>query len=122
MVNLVETVNEILYEAAQRAGLDELLLIGDEGLVIASYGKETYADLLNLVSIQLQKPIVELRGDSIGADLDELVTTTRDKRRFCFRFFSANDEEYVLAAVFPKKNAYRRATNIAIRRLKKILA
>ena len=121
MASMVEDVNEILYDAAEGSGLDELILIGEEGLVIGSHGKDNFVDLLNLVSIKLHKPIIELACDSSGVHFDEVVTTTADKMRFCFRFFKVDGDDYVLAAVFPKKRAYRRATNIAIRRLKKLL-
>lgn len=120
--SLAEAIENVLAQAAEGAGFDELLLIGEEGLVIAATGGTEYTDLLNLVSIQLQPPIIELRRDSWGVDLDEVVTTTQDKRRFCFRFFQAAGVDYVIAALFPKKKAYRRATNQAIRRLQKLLS
>lgn len=120
-MSLTEKIDATLTRAAAKAGFDELLMISEEGLVISSTGNSDFTDLLNLVSIQFQPSIIELRRSSWGVDLDEVITTTHDRRRFCFRFFAAGGNDYVLAALFPKKRAYRRATNQAIARLTHLL-
>lgn len=120
--NLYGRITSVLARIGEESAFDEVALVGEDGLVICSWGQDRYVDLLNLISLQLRPPIGELRRDSSGVDLDEVLATARGGVKYCFRFFLADGVDYVLAAIFPRSRPYRRATNNAIKELKGLLS
>ncbi len=105
-----------------KSAFEEVALVGEDGLVICSWGRGGHVDLLNLISLQLQTPIAELRRDSSGVELDEILATSVGGMKYCFRFFLMDGVDYVLAAVFPRSRPYRRATKNAIGELTGLLS
>ena len=120
--NLFDRIASVLARIGGDSAFEEVALVGEDGLIICSWGRGGQVDLLNLISLQLQTPIAELRRDSTGVELDEIVATARGGMRYCFRFFLVDGVDYVLSAVFPRRRPYRRATGRAIGELKRLLS
>ncbi len=120
--SLYDRIAAVLTRIGEKAAFEEVALVGEDGLVIYSWGRGGHVDLLNLISLQLQTPIAELRRDSSGVELDEILATSVGGMKYCFRFFLVDGVDYVLAAVFPRSRPYRRATKNAIGELTELLS
>jgi predicted regulator of Ras-like GTPase activity (Roadblock/LC7/MglB family) len=115
------SLEEILSEMNQEGGFTRSVLATEDGFSIASAPYNLDHELASAMIALLRNVSVETQ-DNLGLDpVDEITIRTTDHSYLVCRNISTGDEWLSLCALVPPGKAYRRATNRAVRRIRKVL-
>lgn len=94
------------------------MLASSDGLPIATVPSDYDTDI-TAAMVALLRSVARETQDQVGmAQLDEVSIRANDRIRLVCRYFSANDEDFILAVVVPShRRYYRRLTNRAIKEI-----
>ena len=112
--------NGVLYQINREGGFDAAVLATNDGLSIAAAGSYN-ADMLAAIVPQVKKFVLRARAGLDMAMVDEVSVVHTDRTRLVSRYFDVDGEELILTVIVPRRRSYRRATNQAIREIKRIL-
>lgn len=108
---------DILREMNLEGGFDASVLATDEGLPIASVPNSPRHELAGTMAAVLHQVSAETR-DQLGLPvIDEITIRTGDKTLLVCRPVRYAETLVILGALVPPDQAYRRATNRAVRRI-----
>ncbi|HDP99332.1 MAG TPA: hypothetical protein ENN22_09140 [bacterium] len=117
-----QQIQQFMDEIIELGHYETAYLFSDEGLPLAhSFTKEVVSeDRLVEMSVLFQE--IRNMADVMGgiSQIRELIVEGNNKRRIIFRFFSAFDQQVILALIIPPKKSYRGFTNKLIRLIQKI--
>jgi len=108
-----------IYENGQFSALS---LSDESGLVLATVGDHELANIASAISslsLAYKKTVQEQLHFQ---NIDEVSTVGDDKHRFVNRFISVEESNYILSAIVAPQQSYRRLTNTAVQRIKRILS
>lgn len=115
------TFEEILHEMNTTGGFIRSVLATSEGFSIASAPSTPDHELASAMIALLQQVSVETQ-DNLGlAPVDEVTIRTNEHSYLVCRTISSGNESLSLCAVVPPGHAYRRATNRAVKKIRKII-
>jgi predicted regulator of Ras-like GTPase activity (Roadblock/LC7/MglB family) len=115
------TFGEILQEMNREGGFSRSVLATSEGLSIASAPMDPDHDLASAMIAMLQKVGVETQDQLDLAPVDEVTIRTEKSEHLVCRTITYGGDWVCLCAVVPPGQAYRRATNRAVRRIQLML-
>ena len=110
-----------LIQIYEKGKFKALSLSDESGLVLATIGDHdlaTIASAISSLSLAYKKTVQEQLHFQ---NIDEVSTVGDDKHRFVNRFISVEDNDYILSAIVAPQQSYRRLTNTAVQRIKRIL-
>ena len=110
-----------LIQIYEKGKFKTLSLSDESGLVLATIGDHelaTIASAISSLSLAYKKTVQEQLHFQ---NIDEVSTVGDDKYRFVNRFISVEDNDYILSAIVAPQQSYRRLTNTAVQRIKRIL-
>lgn len=116
-----DTFEEILQIMNQEGGFMRSVLATSEGLSIASAPMQPDHELASAMIAMLQQVGSETQDHLNLAPVDEVTIRTVDSEHLVCRTISSGEDWICLCAVVPPGQYYRRATNRAVRRIRKIL-
>lgn len=115
------TFDEILQEMNSDGGFIRSVLATSDGFSIASAPTNPDHELASAMIALLQQVSVETQ-DNLGlAPVDEVTIRTKDHGYLVCRIIPSGDECLSLCAVVPPGQAYRRATNRAVRKIHQMI-
>jgi len=111
-----------LAEMNEESGFPISVLTDAQGLTIASSAADGRdPERLSAVAAFLQKAVLQVSKQMGMAGADEVVFSDTRGEYFVCRQFAVDEQGLILAVVAPdKQHAYRRATNHAVSRIRKI--
>ena len=116
-----QSFDDILREMNAEGGFIRAVLATSDGFSIASAPMNPDHELASAMIALLQQVSVETQ-DNLGlAPVDEVTIRTKDHSYLVCRTIPSGDECLSLCALVPPGHAYRRATNQAVRKIKKII-
>jgi len=110
---------EALERVNREANFEASVLATSDGLAIATVPSDYDTDI-TAAMVALLRSVARETQDSVGmGQLDEVSVRASDRIRLVCRYFSVDDEDFILAVVVPHdRRYYRRLTNRAIREIK----
>jgi predicted regulator of Ras-like GTPase activity (Roadblock/LC7/MglB family) len=109
---------ETLEQINREGEFEASILAGSDGLPIAT-APSGYDTDVTAAMVALLRSAARETQDQVGmAQLDEVSVLASDRIRLVCRYFSAGDEDFILAVVVPRNRYYRRLTNRAIRQIR----
>lgn len=112
---------DILEEMNLEGGFARSVLATSEGLPIASAPMRPDHELASAMIAMLQKVSVETQDHLDLAPVDEVTIRTKERVYLVCRTIPSGEDWICLCALVPPGKAYRRATNRAVRRIKKMV-
>lgn len=113
-------LEKILHEINEKGGFKASVLATTDGLPIAIvppvYDSDTISAMVAMVLDAIQRAQSRLGF----ARVDEVSAVDDGKMRLVCRYFSLDDESFILAVVVPPNRRYRSLTNQAISRVRQI--
>jgi hypothetical protein len=110
-----------LKNVSENGNFSALSLSDESGLVLATIGDHelaTIASAISSLSLTYKKTVQEqLKLHNI----DEVSTVSNDKYRFVNRYVQVDDSYYIITLIVYPNQTYRRLTNTAISRIKKVI-
>ena len=115
-------IQESMQQICFRGNYEMVHLFSSEGLPIAEYYHDQVIDQDRLAELSLLLRNVKQMADVMAgiSSLKEMIVEGFNKRKIIFRFFTAFDQEVVLAAVVPPDRAYRGLTNRLIKMIEEL--
>lgn len=116
------SLEEILSAMNAAGGFTVSVLTSTEGLPIATVPADYSSDLAAAMVALLQRASNDAQGQLGMAEVDEVTIRDRDRNRLVCRYFVVGRERLILAAMVPAGRSYRRATNRAVERIRRLLS
>ena len=115
------TFDDILMEMNQNGGFARSVLATSEGLTIASAPDSPDNELASAMVALLQQVGAETQ-DYLGmTPVDEVTIRTEDHVHLVCRRINSGDDWLTLCVLVPAGKPYRRATNIALRKIRNVI-
>jgi predicted regulator of Ras-like GTPase activity (Roadblock/LC7/MglB family) len=105
----------------QEGGFTRSVLATDEGLPIASAPVNADSELASAMVTMLQQVAAETRNQLGLPPIDEITIRTDQKQHLICRPIQIGNQIMIMGVIVPPYKPYRRVTNKAIHRLKKVL-
>ena len=112
---------DILQEMNSEGGFTRSVLATSEGLPIASDPENQDNEVASAMVALLQQVGNETQDNLHLAPVDEVTIRTENQNLLVCRKIISGNEWLTLCALVPPDQAYRRATNRAVRRIREIL-
>jgi predicted regulator of Ras-like GTPase activity (Roadblock/LC7/MglB family) len=114
-------LSEILESVLARGEYETVLLSDDDGLILASAGEEENVGMMAAMTAFLRDSARQAQ-EQLGLDhVNELSLVGDDRFRLVCRFFATRaGQRLSLTLIVPPDRAYRRNTNRALRRIRRI--
>ena len=115
------TFDEVLQEMNEEGGFVRSVLATSDGFSIASAPTNPDHELASAMIALLQQVSVETQ-DNLGlAPIDEVTIRTSEHSYLVCRRISSGNDSLSLCAIVPPGRAYRRVTNQALRKIRRII-
>jgi predicted regulator of Ras-like GTPase activity (Roadblock/LC7/MglB family) len=110
---------ETLERVNREGSFEASMVASSDGLPIATVPSDYDTDIIAAM-VALLRSVARETQEHLGmAQIDEVSVRAHDKIRLICRYFSADDEDFILAVVVPsRRRYYRRLTNRAIMEIK----
>jgi len=115
-------IEQILCEMNQAGGFQVSLLTSTDGLPIATVPTAHDSDFMAAMVALIQMACNDAQGQLGMANVDEVTIRDCDHRRLVCRYVVVGSDKLILSAMVPASCAYRRVTNQAIRRIRRMLS
>lgn len=116
------SVEQILYDMNAAGAFQVSLLTSTEGLPIATVPATYDSDLTAAMVALIQRASNDAQSQLGMAEVDEVTICAHDSVRLVCRYIPIPGERLILAAMVPPDHSYRRVTNQAIKRIKRLLS
>lgn len=116
------SLQEILYEMNEAGRFQVSVLTSTEGLPIATVPASYESDLTAAMVALIQRVSNDAQSQLGMAEVDEVTIRDRDRFRLVCRYLVVGRERLILAAIVPAGYPYRRATNRAVRQIRRLLS
>jgi len=116
------SLEKILYEMNETGKFQVSVLTSTEGLPITTVPADYNSDLAAAMVALLQRVSNDAQGQLGMAQVDEITIRDRNHARLVCRYLVVGRERLILAAMIPPGRPYRRATNRAIRQIRRLLS
>jgi predicted regulator of Ras-like GTPase activity (Roadblock/LC7/MglB family) len=103
-------------------GFQVSLLTSTDGLPIATVPAAHDSDFMAAMVALIQMACNDAQGQLGMANVDEVTIRDCDHTRLVCRYVVIGNDKLILSAMVPASCAYRRVTNQAIRRIKRMLS
>lgn len=115
-------IEQRMKEILDRGNYDMVHLFSQEGLPLAESFSDHVIEKDRLAEMSILFRELEKMADVMGriSNIKEMIVEGYNQRKIVFRFFSAFNQEVVLAIVVPPKKTYRGLTNSLIRTIEKV--
>jgi predicted regulator of Ras-like GTPase activity (Roadblock/LC7/MglB family) len=113
--------SEILEEMNRQGGFDRSVLATSEGLPIASCPMQPDHELASAMIAMLGQVSADTQDYLELAAVDEITIRTEDQKHLVCRRIQSGSDWICLCALVPAGAYYRRATNLAVRRIKELI-
>jgi len=108
-------LDDILQKMNVMGHFQATILASSEGLPIASASSTDDASV-TAAMVALLRGVGKQTREQLGlAELDEMILTSRDRRRLVCRYFTVDGDELILAVMVEPGGYYRQATSWAMR-------
>lgn len=114
-------LEQVLCEMNQAGGFQVSLLTSTDGLPIATVPPAYDSDFMAAMVALIQMACNDAQGQLGMANVDEVTIRDRDHSRLVCRYVIVGNEKLILSAMVPASHSYRRVTNQAIRRIRRLL-
>jgi len=118
-VSRLQTMQGVLGALCHEHGLEAAVLVGEEGLPLAAAPATYDAEVLAAVTAQLQRTARQAQKQLGLPDVDEIGMAVAGGSRLVGRCFLAGGQALILTVVVPGRAPYRRATNQAMRAIRR---
>jgi len=108
-------LDDILQKMNGLGRFQAAILASSEGLPIANASSSDDAGVTAAMVALLQGVGKQTRQQLGLAELDEMILTSRDRRRLVCRYFAVDGDELILAVMVEPGGYYRQATSWAMR-------
>lgn len=110
-------IEQKMKEISDSGSYDMVHLFSNEGLPLAEYYSDRIIEKDRLAEMSILFRELKKMADVMGriSSIKEMVVEGYNQRKIIFRFFSAFNQDVVLAIVVPPKRSYRALTNALIR-------
>ena len=116
------SLKQILHEMNQAGKFDVSVLTSTEGLPIAA-DPTGYDSTLTATTVALLQRASNDTQRQLGAtDVDEVTICDHDRTRLVCRYLPVGERRLILAVKVPPGCSYRRITNQALRRIRRLLS
>jgi predicted regulator of Ras-like GTPase activity (Roadblock/LC7/MglB family) len=115
----IETLEDTLAALLKKGRFRAVVLATEAGLPIAAVTPRDEADVTSAMVALLTRVSKEARDQLGMAAMDEVSVVDRDRTRLVCRSLFVDGEELLLAVLVRPRGYYRRATNWAIRQIRK---
>lgn len=112
---------QILEEMNLEGGFSRSVLATSEGLPIVSAPMSPDHELASAMIAMLHQVSVETQDHLELAPVDEVTIRTEERVHLVCRTIPSGSDWVCLCALVPPGQAYRRATNKAVRRIRKVI-
>ena len=116
------SLKEILCEMNADGRFEVVILASQDGLLIATEPADYDSEVTAATVALLRKVSSETREQLGMAALDEVTIRSNDRVRLVCRYLSVGEQGLILVALVPPDRYYRRATNHAIRQIRRLLS
>jgi predicted regulator of Ras-like GTPase activity (Roadblock/LC7/MglB family) len=116
-----ELFSQILEDMNLEGGFNRSVLATSEGLPIASSPMSPDHELASAMIAMLHQVSVETQDHLALAPVDEVTIRTEERVLLVCRTIPSGDDWICLCALVPPGHVYRRATNKAVRRIRKVI-
>lgn len=110
---------EVLHRMNEAGGFEASVLASGDGLPIANVPSDYDFQTIAAMVAVLASVAGETQSRVGLGQLDEVSVLADDRIRLVCRYFTTSGEEFVLGVVVPRNGYYRRATNNAIREIRR---
>ena len=119
---LPTSVEQILHDMNEAGAFQVSLLTSTEGLPIATVPATYDSDLTAAMVALIQRASNDAQSQLGMAEVDEVTICAHDSMRLVCRYVVIRGERLILAAMVPPDHSYRRVTNQAVKRIKRLLS
>jgi hypothetical protein len=122
MKSTQDLIEEELLDLCQKGNFEAFLLFSSEGIPMAGvdFSDQFNADGLAALSVVLHQSVELTEEFQENAKVDEVSLRISSEHRIVSRPFMVDDIPMILLAIVPSRQAYRRITTIAIRRVQEL--
>lgn len=116
------SLQEILYTMREEGDFDTVVLASADGILVATIPTHYDSDVTAALVAMLRKVSGDAQQQLGLGELDEVTIRCRDRTRLVCRYLAVGEQGVILVAIAPPGRSYRRATNRAIRQIRRLLA
>ena len=115
------SLKQVLYALHEAGKFKATVLASADGLLIGTVSADYDGDVMAAVVALLQRAGAETQQQLGIAEIDEIFIRSRDRVRLVCRHITTGAENLSLVVIVPPGHCYRRATNRAVRQIKRLL-
>jgi len=116
------SLKEVLHTLDKAGEFKAVVLASADGLLIGTVSTDYDSDVIAAIVAMLRMVSAETRQQLGMAEVDEITIRSRDRLRLVCRYIITAGENLILVVIAPFDQCYRRATNRAIRQIKRLLS
>jgi predicted regulator of Ras-like GTPase activity (Roadblock/LC7/MglB family) len=109
-----QTIKMVLRALCDQLGFDAAVLVGEEGLPLATADSPYDSEALAAVTSFFRRSARQVQTQLGWEGLDQVSVTANDGRQLVGRTFEVEGEEIILVVLLPGQMPYRQLTNRAV--------